>query len=207
MTRYIPIFCALLLAGCSVPTAVVTTPAVGTMVSADALVPKVSSLTAHLPVMTVLWTNGNCRCYSNLITGLLFTNCNCCTPPMTNVVIAGVIIPTSQPMQFFRTSDGWLQATANFHVWTNLSKCSGSVTLGWNASAEPTVTSYNVYWGGSDGIPTNEAGGFTGTSGTITGLQPGVTYEFWATCQTLRGMESAFSIPAFATVPFKITKG
>ena len=207
------------MAGCSVPTAVVTTPAVATAVSADALVPKVSTLAAHLPVMTVLWTNGNCRCYSNLIIGTLFTNCNCCTPPPTNFIVAGVTVPIDAPQRFFRTAidtNGyWLQSSPAVNgPFTNyvalpIPSGTGSVTLAWNASTDPSVAGYNVYYGGASGVYTNKIPAGNTTNATISGLIQGTTYYFAATTYTSSGMESPFSseVSYLLPVPFTITKG
>jgi hypothetical protein len=66
----------------------------------------------------------------------------------------------------------------------------GLVTLGWNASADPTVVGYHVYFGGVTGNYTNETDVSTNTLTTVTGLFTGATYYFTATSYNASGVES-----------------
>ena len=68
-----------------------------------------------------------------------------------------------------------------------------SVTLAWNASTDPVVAGYNVYYGGVSGAYTNHVDAGNTTNVTVVGLQPNVTYYFVATAYASWGMESPFS--------------
>jgi len=80
----------------------------------------------------------------------------------------------------------------------------GTVTLAWNANSDPTVTGYNIYYGGASGVYTNEVPAGTATNITITGLIPGDTYYFVATTVNLAGMESSFSGEVSYQVPVPV---
>ncbi len=77
----------------------------------------------------------------------------------------------------------------------------GSVTLAWNASTDPSVAGYNVYYGGASGAYTNEICAGNATNATISGLAEGTTYYFAATTYTASGMESSFSSEVSCPVP------
>ena len=77
----------------------------------------------------------------------------------------------------------------------------GSVTLAWNASTDPSVVGYNVYYGGASGAYTNEICAGNATNATISGLVQGTTYYFAATTYTSSGMESLFSSEVSYLVP------
>jgi hypothetical protein len=77
----------------------------------------------------------------------------------------------------------------------------GSVTLAWNASTDPSVAGYNVYYGGASGAYTNEICAGNATNATISGLVQGTTYYFAATTYTSSGMESPFSSEVSYLVP------
>src|SRR5208283_3115362 len=66
----------------------------------------------------------------------------------------------------------------------------GSVTLAWNASTDPSVAGYNIYYGGTSGNYTNEICAGNATNATISGLVQGTTYYFAATSYASSGMES-----------------
>lgn len=72
----------------------------------------------------------------------------------------------------------------------------GSVTLAWNKSTNPIVAGYNIYYGGTSGIYTNEICAGNATNATISGLMQGATYYFAATTYTSLGIESSFSSEA-----------
>jgi hypothetical protein len=76
-----------------------------------------------------------------------------------------------------------------------------SVTLGWNASTDPLVAGYNVYYGGTSGIYTNKTSVGLATSAVTSGLLVGVTYYFAATTYNAAGLESLFTSPLTYTVP------
>jgi hypothetical protein len=77
----------------------------------------------------------------------------------------------------------------------------GSVTLAWNASTDPSVAGYNVYYGGVSGVYTNEICAGNATNATISGLVGGTTYYFATTTYAASGMESPFSSEVSYLVP------
>ncbi len=77
----------------------------------------------------------------------------------------------------------------------------GSVTLAWNASTDPSVAGYNVYYGAASGTYTNEICAGSATNATISGLVQGATYYFAATTYAASGMESPFSGEVSCLVP------
>ena len=76
-----------------------------------------------------------------------------------------------------------------------------SVTLAWNASTDPGVAGYNVYYGGASGAYTNELCAGNATNATISGLVEGTTYYFAATSYVASGLESPFSSEVSYLVP------
>jgi hypothetical protein len=80
----------------------------------------------------------------------------------------------------------------------------GSVTLAWNASTDPSVAGYNVYYGGASGNYTNEICAGNATDATISGLVEGTTYYFVATTYAASGMESSFSSEVPCLVPLNV---
>jgi hypothetical protein len=77
----------------------------------------------------------------------------------------------------------------------------GSVTLAWNASTDPNVAGYNVYYGGASGTYTNEICAGNATNATISGLVEGTTYYFATTCYSASGTDSPFSSEVSYLVP------
>ena len=61
------------------------------------------------------------------------------------------------------------------------------VTLAWDASTQPEVTGYKIYWGTSSGNYSNSVNAGNVTTYTVTGLNSGTTYYFAATCSTSTG--------------------
>ncbi len=76
-----------------------------------------------------------------------------------------------------------------------------SVTLAWDASPDPTVLGYNVYYGAASGTYTNKVDAVNATSATISNLVEGVTYYFAVTAYNGVGLESDPSNEAIYTVP------
>ena len=82
-----------------------------------------------------------------------------------------------------------------------------SVTLAWNPSTDPTITGYNLYYGGASRAYTNKISVGLATSVTISGLVEGTTYYFAATTHSTAGVESPFSseldylVPMFVNQP------
>jgi hypothetical protein len=79
-----------------------------------------------------------------------------------------------------------------------------SVTLAWNASTDPLVVGYNVYYGGASATYTNEVSAGAATNVTISGLVPGITYYFAATTYNAANLESAFSSEVSYLVPLGV---
>ena len=74
--------------------------------------------------------------------------------------------------------------------------------MAWNASTDPTVTGYNVYYGIASGTyNTNPVNAGNATNATISGLVQGATYYFAATTYSCLGVESPFSSEVSYTVP------
>ncbi len=80
---------------------------------------------------------------------------------------------------------------------------SQSVVLAWNASADPEVTGYKIYYGTSSHDYTNVVDVGNVTNATISGLADATTYYFAATTYDGVGDESAFSNEATFTTPGK----
>ena len=76
-----------------------------------------------------------------------------------------------------------------------------NVTLAWDASTDPTVTGYRLYYGLATGIYTNLLDAGPATSVTVSNLGPATTYHFAATTYNLAGMESVYSTEVAYTVP------
>src|ERR1700690_3526830 len=97
-----------------------------------------------------------------------------------------------------------------FSVWFAVTPLSafatGSVTLAWNASTDPNVAGYNVYYGGASGAYTNEICAGNATNETISGLVEGTTYYFAATTNAALGVESRFpsEVPYLVPLNFPI---
>src|SRR5580692_11349604 len=65
-----------------------------------------------------------------------------------------------------------------------------SVTLGWQASSDPSVVGYDIYYGSASQDYTNEISAANSTTATIPGLVPGVTYYFAATSYNAQNQQS-----------------
>ena len=76
-----------------------------------------------------------------------------------------------------------------------------SVTLDWDASTDPEVAGYNIYYGAASGLYTNMVSVGEVNSATITNVVPGATYYFAATAYNTVGLESDFSNEIPCTVP------
>jgi hypothetical protein len=82
-----------------------------------------------------------------------------------------------------------------------------TVMLAWDASTDPTVISYNIYWGPQSRFYTNSIS-TSNTTCSISNLTSSGVYYFAATCVATNGLESDYSIEAMWTngvlVPFPI---
>lgn len=68
-----------------------------------------------------------------------------------------------------------------------------SANLTWTASTDPSVTGYNIYFGGSRGQYTNMVSVATVTNAVVADLSEGVTYFFAARAHNAADTESPFS--------------
>ena len=80
----------------------------------------------------------------------------------------------------------------------------GSVTLAWIPSADPSVVGYNLYYGGASGVYTNTIQAANSTNAIVSGLVDGATYYFAATAYDSTGLESPFSNEASYVVPLTV---
>jgi len=76
-----------------------------------------------------------------------------------------------------------------------------SVTLAWNASADPQVAGYKIYSGPASHSYASVLMVGNTTNATVTGLVPGATYYFAATTVDRSGAESGYSNETQYTVP------
>ncbi len=79
------------------------------------------------------------------------------------------------------------------------------MTLGWQASTDPNVVGYNIYYGTSSGNYTSEVTVGNATSITLNGLVPGTTYYLAATTFDSQNLQSDFSPEITYTVPAVVT--
>ena len=82
-----------------------------------------------------------------------------------------------------------------------------NVTLAWNASTDPTVVGYNIYYGGGSGNYTNVTSAGNATNLTVSGLVGGATYYFAATTYNSSGVQSPFSSEVSYSVPTNTVAG
>lgn len=76
-----------------------------------------------------------------------------------------------------------------------------NVTLAWDASIDPTVTGYKVYWGAAPGHYTNSVNAGPELTARVSNLLSGQTYYFAATAYNSLELESDFSNEVSYTVP------
>jgi hypothetical protein len=76
-----------------------------------------------------------------------------------------------------------------------------NVTLAWNKNPEPDVTGYNIRFGPQGGTPATVVNAGNVTNITVTGLQEGSSYSFYASAYNSAGLESNLSSPVNYTVP------
>ncbi|MGA3266444.1 MAG: fibronectin type III domain-containing protein [Verrucomicrobiota bacterium] len=85
-----------------------------------------------------------------------------------------------------------------------------TVPLAWNASTDPTVVGYNLYYGTAPDSLTNSVSVGNVTGAAITGLAEGVTYYFAAAAYNSTGLqgplsnEVAYTIPASSTLAIQV---
>jgi hypothetical protein len=98
-----------------------------------------------------------------------------------------------------RTAVLWSRAVAVLTV-TLAQAHAGSVSLLWNKNPEPDVVGYRVHYGRTGGSPTNHIDLGSATNATVTGLQEGNSYMFYATAYNSAGLESELSVGVSHTV-------
>ena len=76
-----------------------------------------------------------------------------------------------------------------------------SVTLTWNANAEPDIAGYTVYRSTVDGTWDWSANVGNVTQAAVSGLLPGQRYAFSVTARNRAGFESEKATPVLYTVP------
>jgi hypothetical protein len=101
------------------------------------------------------------------------------------------------PVDFWTKTGAWrlliaLASLVLIHSHSN-AQATQTVLLSWDASPDPSVVGYNVYYGTGSGNYTNivNVGGASFT--TIPGIVEGKTYYFAVTAFDLFGQESVFS--------------
>jgi hypothetical protein len=93
-------------------------------------------------------------------------------------------------------------------LWLSLSSAelgAQSVTVGWDASPDPTVAGYYASYGSESGVYTNKVDVGTNRTFTATGLIAGQTYYFVATSYNAEGIESVPTPELAYLVPGNIT--
>lgn len=125
------------------------------------------------------------------------------TPPLTGLIQSSTDLQTwVRECDLTNASQVTVTSTEPKLFFRSL-KSDNGVQLAWNQTTDPSVTGYNVYWGGASGAYTNFADVGMATNVVIWGLTPEATYYFAATCYA-SGMESPFSNEAVYTVPIPV---
>ncbi len=74
-------------------------------------------------------------------------------------------------------------------------------TVEWNASSDPTVVGYYLYYGTTNGVYTSKINVSANIAYTVSGLAPGSTYYFTTTSYNAAGVESSSVAPISYIVP------
>lgn len=106
----------------------------------------------------------------------------------------------------------WVRRAAHVLALLVALSCAGNlfiakganVTLAWDASTDPTVTGYHLYYGGVSANYTNMLDAGAATSITISNLAPSATYYFAATSYNQVGLESGYSTELAYMVPVNL---
>jgi len=80
-----------------------------------------------------------------------------------------------------------------FYMITCGAALARDVKFSWDASDDPTVTGYKVYWGDASRTYSNNADSGSRTDYTLTGLEDGKAYYFTTTAYNSSGTESDYS--------------
>ena len=78
------------------------------------------------------------------------------------------------------------------------------VTLSWNASSDPQVVGYRLYWGAASHNYNNMIDGGNIATASVINLVAGTTYYFAVTDYDASGIESAFSDEVVYTPPINV---
>ena len=84
-------------------------------------------------------------------------------------------------------------------------KAASDVTLVWSPNTDPSVTGYNVYYGGASQVYTNVIAAGISAQANIGGLVEGKTYYFAVTAFDAYGYESDYSVETVYIVPGFLT--
>ena len=80
-----------------------------------------------------------------------------------------------------------------------------NVTLAWNASSDPSVAGYFLYYGPAAGVYTNRIDIGNSTTTSMSGLNEGETYHFAVSAYNSTGAESGLSADIVYITPGLIT--
>ncbi len=96
---------------------------------------------------------------------------------------------------------GCLASLFVFGSYAGFGAATASLTLAWDASSEPDVAGYILYYGTASQSYANATNVGNATSCTISGLSRGTTYFFAVTAYNTLGIESSFSDEVAYLVP------
>jgi hypothetical protein len=100
-------------------------------------------------------------------------------------------------MRYYRRNH-WICILA---VLLRLPVSAANVTLAWNPDGDPSVSGYNIYYGGVSGVYTKKISAGNTTNVTVAGLIPGAAYYFAASACSTNGLESPLSNEVSCRVP------
>lgn len=81
----------------------------------------------------------------------------------------------------------------------------GQLSLAWDASPDPDVQGYRIYYGRESGVYSNSANVGNSLKATVTGLEEGVLYYFACVAYDATGAESVFSNEASGVTSFYVS--
>lgn len=103
------------------------------------------------------------------------------------------VVPTSLWSLGKRSVTDWFALIFLAATLPYTATASVSANLTWTASTDPTVTGYNIYYGGASGQYTNSLSVAAITNAVVPDLADGTTYFFAAKAHNATGSESPFS--------------